>query len=72
MDTMSSHPVVRELERAITGPGDGLAIARDLLLAGAAFGAFQSCAQRLTCGLHHDLPLLVAHDILPSVCGWTL
>lgn len=72
MDAMNSHPVACELERAITGPGNGLAIARNLLLEGAAFGAFQSYAQRLTFGLRHGLPLLVAHDILPSVYGWTL
>ena len=68
---MSSHPVVRELEGAITGPGEGLALARDLLLEGAACGAFQLYPQRLTFGLRHGLPLLVAHDVLPSVCGWT-
>src|SRR5712692_6799977 len=53
---MSSHPVSCKLERAITGPGEGLAIARDLLLEGAAFGAFQPYTQRLTFGLRHGLP----------------
>jgi len=69
---MSSHPVVRELEGAITGPGERLALARDLSLEVAAFGAFQPYTQRLTFNLRHGLPLLVAHDVLPSVYGWTL
>jgi len=69
---MSSHAVVCELEGAITGPGERPALARDLSLEVAACWAFQPYTQLLTYSLRHGLPLLVAHDVLPSVYGWTL
>ncbi len=68
INSMNSHPVPRELEGAVAGPGDGLGISMDFLLEVASFGASKPITQGVKFGLRHDLVLSVVHSD-PLLCA---